>query len=84
MTTTLTRRAMLVLAAGALGAGAAHAAELKKVDDLPILVDKYHAIKNPAGPVTTIAPEKLKKGPVLKTAPQFEPRDLPVPRPNGS
>lgn len=51
-------------------------AQAQPGDDLPILVDKYYAIKNPAGPVTAKVPEALQKGPELKAQRKFNPEDF--------
>lgn len=71
MTSVLVRATTLGLATAVLAVGAADAANMKYSKKLPILVDKYYEIKNPAGPVTAVkkVPEKLIKGPALKTMP---------------
>lgn len=79
MQTKRTYKAVLVFATLAIGAGAAQAAQLERAGSLPILVDRYYEIKDPAGPVTKVVPEKLKRGPELKTIPQLDPQDIPNP-----
>ncbi len=49
--------------------------------DLPILVDRYYEIKNPAGPVTAVEiPDELKGPQILYVVPEFDLEDMPNPQ----
>ena len=80
--TSLKTKAVLALAliATLAAAGTANAA-FYRAGDLPLLVDRYYEIKNPAGPVTEYhaTDDALKDPYIVRTAPQFDLKDIPNP-----
>lgn len=71
----------LALLAAATGISAVHAAPVSRdAMDLPILVDRYYEIKDPAGPVTTVVPEELKGPRILSVVPEWDLKDMPNPQ----
>ena len=75
----MTKLTAITLAALVATASCAFAAPAPLKSDLPILVDRYYELKNPAGPVTQV-PEKLKRPHIFHQIQNLDLKDIPNPQ----